>query len=103
METDTLLRLFWEGDILTLFQKNGNKTLCRSMTYLFVFYSGFSGSEPPGKWMAGSEMKARNTEINLEVDISGDIIGVVAMTEGMRKGHPNNGHHLGSESILSSS
>ena len=73
------------------------------MTYLFVFYTDSSGSEPPGKWMAGSEMKARNTETNLEVNISGDIIGVVAMTEGMRKGHPNNGYHLGSKSALSSS
>ena len=47
------------------------------MTYLFVFYTDFSPSEHPGKWMAGSEMKVWSMETSLD---AGDIIGAVAMT-----------------------
>ena len=47
------------------------------MTYLFVFYTDFSPSEHPGKWMAGSETKVWSMETSLD---AGDIIGAVAMT-----------------------
>ena len=47
------------------------------MTYLFVFYTYFSPSEHPGKWIAGSETKMWSMETSLD---AGDIIGAVAMT-----------------------
>ena len=47
------------------------------MTYLFVFYTDFSPSEHPGKWMAGSETKVWSMETSLD---AGDIIGAGAMT-----------------------
>lgn len=45
-------------------------------------------------------LPAWSAETSLEAAISGDMIGAVTMTEGMKKGRPNNSYYLGNKRTL---
>lgn len=55
------------------------------MTCIFVFHANFSSSILKNEWQK-QRLQAWSAETNLEAPIGGNIIGGMAMTEGMKKG-----------------